>query len=98
MSKIQSNIENQKYVDVIAELITAIELQEAVQRLLKKQRDKNEKLEKENVELKRKNDELKEIIKQHYSYIEGFPKSPIAEADHAYDSYAGDNHPAHAKQ
>ena len=26
------------------------------------------------------------------------PSIAIAEADHAYDSYAGDNHPAHDKQ
>ena len=64
MSKIQSNIQNQKYVDIITDFITAIELQEAVQRLLTKSRTNNEKLEKENAELKRKNNELKELIKQ----------------------------------
>ena len=50
----QLNIKNQE-----AELIKAIELQEALQRLLTKERAKHEKLEEENVELKRRNDGLR---------------------------------------
>ena len=50
----QLNIKNQE-----AELIKAIELQEALQRLLTKERAKHKKLEEENAELKRRNDELR---------------------------------------
>tara|TARA_Y100001951_G_C11232665_1_gene235577 strand:- start:549 stop:803 length:255 start_codon:yes stop_codon:yes gene_type:complete len=78
MPKIQSNIkkivfEDKRIVESIERIITAIELQEALQRLLTKESAKNAKLEEENKELKCRNDELKELIKQHHGYIENFP-------------------------
>ena len=80
MPKIQSNIkkivfEDEMIVDSIDRVITAVQLLEARGRILTKERAKYEKLEEENAELKRKNDELKELIKQHYNYIGNFPKS-----------------------
>ena len=79
MPKIHSKLseiefKDERIVESIERIITAIELQEALQRLLNKDRVKHEKLEKENTELKRRNDELKELIKQHYNYIKSFPK------------------------
>ena len=69
MPKIHSKLseiefKDERIVESIERMITAIELQEALQRLLNKERVKHEKLEKENTELKRINDELKELIKQ----------------------------------
>ena len=80
MPKIQSNIkkivfEDEMIVDSIDRVITAVQLLEARGRILTRERAKYEKLEEKNAELKRKNDELKELIKQHYSYIGNFPKS-----------------------
>ena len=79
MPKIQSNIkkivfEDEMIVDSIDRVITAVQLLEARGRILTRERAKYEKLEEENAELKRKNNELKELIKQHHSYIEDFPK------------------------
>jgi seryl-tRNA synthetase len=71
---LKHQIEDPRNVDTIERIITAIELQEALQRLLQKARAKHEELEKETVKLKRRNDELKELIKQHHSYIKSFPK------------------------
>ena len=62
LSKIE--FEDERIVESIERIITAIELQEALQRLLNKERVKHEKLEEENVELKNINDKLKELIKQ----------------------------------
>ena len=80
MPKLHSSIpkivfKDEKILESIERIITAIELQEALQSLLKKERVKHEKLEEENAELKCKNNELKELIKQHHSYIGNFPKS-----------------------
>ena len=73
-SNLKHQIEDPRNVDTIERIVTAIELQEALQRLLQKARAKHEKLEEETAEIKRKNNELKELIKQHHSYIEDFPK------------------------
>ena len=79
MPKIHSKLseiefKDERIVESIERMITAIELQEALQRLLQKARAKHEKLVEETVEIKRRNNELKELIKQHYSYIKSFPK------------------------
>ncbi|SVC90888.1 uncharacterized protein METZ01_LOCUS343742 [marine metagenome] len=84
MPKIQSNIkkivfEDEMIVDSIDRVITAVQLLEARGRILTRERAKYEKLKEENAELKRKNNELKELIKQHYSYIKDFPKSQLEE-------------------
>ena len=55
---------DERLVESIERIVTAIELQEALQRLLNKERDITEKLEAENAELKNKNDKLKALIKQ----------------------------------
>ncbi len=55
---------DERIIESIERVTTAIELQEALQRLLKKQRDLTEKLEAENAELKNRNDKLKGLIKQ----------------------------------
>ena len=70
---------DERIVESIERIITAIELQEALQRLLAKESAKNAKLEEEKKELKCRNDELKKLIKQHYSYIKDFPKSQLEE-------------------
>lgn len=82
-SNLKHQIEDPRNVDTIERIITAIELQEALQRLLQKARAKHEELEKETVKLKRKNDELKELIKQQNRYVEDFPKSQLEEKYHA---------------
>ena len=69
MSKIHPKLseiefEDERIVESIERVITAIELKEALQRVLDKQYDLNKKLEKENTELKNRNDKLKELIKQ----------------------------------
>ena len=69
MPKIHSKLseiefKDERLVESIERIVTAIELQEALQRLLNKERVRLEKLEEENTELKSKNDELKELIKQ----------------------------------
>ena len=69
MPKIHSKLseiefKDERIVESIERMITAIELQEALQRLLNKERVKHEKLEEENVELKNRNDKLKGLIKQ----------------------------------
>ena len=69
MPKIHSKLseiefKDERLVESIERIVTAIELQEALQRLLNKERDITEKLEAENAELKNKNDKLKELIKQ----------------------------------
>ena len=46
-------------------------------------------------EIKAKLYDLQQAMLQHYERNVA-PSIAIAEADHAYDSYAGDNHPAHA--
>ena len=84
MPKIHSKLsgiefKDERLVESIERIVTAIELQEALQRLLNKERIKHEKLEEENTELKCRNDELKKLIKQHYSYIKDFPKSQLEE-------------------
>ena len=61
---IEIEIKDERIVESIERIITAIELQEALQRLLNKERDITEKLEAENAELKNKNDKLKALIKQ----------------------------------
>ena len=88
MPKIHSKLseiefKDERIVESIERMITAIELQEALQRLLNKERVKHEKLEKENTELKHRNDELKELIKQQNRYVEDFPKSQLEEKYHA---------------
>jgi len=69
MPKIHSKLseiefKDERIVESIERMITAIELQEALQRLLNKERVKHEKLEEENVELKNRNDKLNGLIKQ----------------------------------
>ena len=69
MPKIHSKLseiefKDERLVESIERIVTAIELQEALQRLLNKERDITEKLEAENAELKNKNDKLKALIKQ----------------------------------
>jgi hypothetical protein len=69
MPKIHSKLseiefKDERLVESIERIVTAIELQEALQRLLNKERDITEKLEAENTELKNKNDKLKALIKQ----------------------------------
>ena len=58
-SNLKHQIEDPRNVDTIERIVMAIELQEALQRLLQKARAKHEKLEEENAELKRRNDELR---------------------------------------
>jgi hypothetical protein len=84
MPKLHSSLskivfKDERILESIERIITAIELQEALQSLLKKERVKNAKLEEEKKELKCRNDELKKLIKQHYSYIKDFPKSQLEE-------------------
>ena len=55
---------DERIVESIERKITAIEFQEALQRVLNKERGKHEKLEEENVELKNRNDKLNGLIKQ----------------------------------
>ena len=62
LSKIE--FKDERVLESMERIITAIELQEALQSLLKKERVKCEKLEEENVELKNRNDKLKGLIKQ----------------------------------
>ena len=69
MPKIHSKLseiefKDERVLESMERIITAIELQEALQSLLKKERVKSEKLGEENAKLKSKNDELKELIKQ----------------------------------
>ena len=69
MPKIHSKLseiefKDERIVESIERMITAIELQEALQRLLNKERVKHEKLEEENIELKNRNDKLNGLIKQ----------------------------------
>ena len=74
-SSLKHQIEDDRDVESIERIIAAVELLEARGRILDRERDKIEKLEEENKELKRRNDELIETIKQHHSYIGNFPKS-----------------------
>ena len=88
MPKIHSKLseiefKDERIVESIERIITAIELQEALQRLLNKERVKHEKLEEENVELKNRNDKLNGLIKQQQIEIIRFPKSQLEEKYHA---------------
>ena len=88
MPKIHSKLseiefKDERIVESIERIITAIELQEALQRLLTKESAKNAKLKEENKELKYRNGELKELIKQQNRYVEDFPKSQLEEKYHA---------------
>ncbi len=56
--------EDERIVESIERTITAIELLDARGRILDKQYALNKKLEEENVEIKNRNDKLKELIKQ----------------------------------
>ena len=69
MPKLHSSLskivfEDERIIESIERVASAIQLLEARGRLLTEERAKYEKLEEENTELKSKNDKLKELIKQ----------------------------------